>query len=244
MRRIRVPSVCLSILIAASPLAWGAHRSPSAKLEASTLIIEYNSSAEDVGVQFFLDSEGWTSAEIHDPNGHEIFSAETDGILEEQGGGTEMFLESVEPELGDITFKEFFQRFPVGIYTFSGVSEDGTVQTGKAKFTHAIPAGPVVTAPVDPSGGCAQKVALPVVIDWEPVTKTIFGDPVTIKGYEVIVENEVDVNFDVHIPASAGTSLTISPEALPRGADFIFEVLAIESGGNQTITEGCFSTAP
>ena len=63
------------------------------------MIIEFNSSAEDIGVQFFLDSEGWTSIEIRDPRGREIFSAEAEGRLARQGGGTELFLESVEPPL-------------------------------------------------------------------------------------------------------------------------------------------------
>jgi hypothetical protein len=33
-------------------------------LEASTMIIEYNASAKDIGVQFFLDSEGWRTVRI------------------------------------------------------------------------------------------------------------------------------------------------------------------------------------
>jgi len=68
---------------------------------------------------------------------------------------------------------------------------------------------------------------------------TVFGDPVTIKGYEVIVESD-ETNFDVHIPASAGTQLTVSAETLTAGVTYTFEVLAIEEGGNQTITSGCF----
>ena len=242
-RRIRILSIHLSLgsLLLASPLAWGrsSGRAASAQLEAATMIIEYNSSAEDIGVQFFLDSEGWTSVEITDPNGEEIFGAETEGILSEQGGGTELFLESVEPTLDELSFQKFFRRFPEGIYRFRAESEDGGTQNGKALFTHVIPAGPVITSPVNPNGGCALKVAIPTVIDWEPVTETVFGDPVTIQGYEVIVESD-ETNFDVHIPASAGTQLTVSAETLQAGVTYNFEVLAIEEGGNQTITEGCF----
>jgi hypothetical protein len=74
------------------------------------------------------------------------------------------------------------------------------------------------------------------------VTTSIDGEPIDIVGYEVIVENG-DLNFDVHLPGEA-TQIAVSPEFLKAGADYLFEVLAIEAGGNQTITEGCFSTAP
>ena len=235
MGRSRISSIALSLLavLMASPLAWGA------KAEASTLIIEYNSTDEDLGVQFFFDAEEWASMEITDPSGNVIYSADTDGILADQGGGSEMFVESVEPGLDDVSFEEFFRRFPEGIYKFQGETVDGKIVTGKTHFTHAVPAGPVVTSPVNPDGGCAVKVAIPTIIDWEPVTKTVFGDPVTIKGYEVIVESD-ETNFDVHIPASAGTQLTVSAETLTAGVTYTFEVLAIEEGGNQTITSGCF----
>ena len=43
--------------------------------------------------------------------------------------------------------------------------------------------------------------------------------------------------------AALSTSVTVLPELLEPGEDYFFEVLAIEGSGNQTITEGCFSTA-
>jgi len=218
-----------------------AGRIQATPLSASTLIIEFNSSAQDIGVQFFLDSEGWTSIEINDPRGKEIFSATTAGRLRRQGGGTELFLESVEPELSELSFEDFFDRFPEGTYRFHGRSTDGGELVGSAEFSHAVPAGPEILTPVQ--GSTCPTIANPAVISWKPVTTSFFGDPLAIARYEVIVEND-DVNFDVHLPASAGTSLTLSPQILPPGAEFAFEVLAIEEGGNQTITEGCFRTAP
>jgi hypothetical protein len=38
--------------------------------------------------------------------------------------------------------------------------------------------------------------------------------------------------------------VTVPAEVLEPGTDYLFEVLAIANGGNQTITEGCFRTAP
>lgn len=45
----------------------------------------------------------------------------------------------------------------------------------------------------------------------------------------------------MNVPA-ATTRVKVPPEFLEAGTDYIFEVLAIEAGGNQTITEGSFRT--
>jgi hypothetical protein len=222
----------------------GEHRSPKqTELEETRMIIEFNSSAEDIGIQFFVDGEGWREIEISDPRGREIFSAEAEGRLLKQGGGTELFLESVEPPLDELPLEKFFDRFPEGTYKFRGRSPDGGKLVGEAEFTHDVPAGPVIVTPV-PVGGaeCAVDAPIPTVIKWDPVTTSIFDDPLEIAGYEVIVEGD-DINYDVHLPAEVGTMVTVTPELLQPGGDYRFEVLAIEEGGNQTITEGCFRTA-
>ena len=77
------------------------------------------------------------------------------------------------------------------------------------------------------------------------MTESISGDPLKIVRYEVIVENEEDgLNFDVKFPAATGTMLSLPPELLQSGTEYIGEVLAVEAGGNQTISEFCFTTAP
>lgn len=230
-------------LLAGAPHARSSNeQGRTLQLSASRMIIEFNASAEDVGVQFFLDSDGWREIEIFDPLGVEIFGAEAQGRLAQQGGGTELFLESVEPGLDELPLDAFFQRFPEGTYRFQGRTAEGDRVAGKATFSHAVPAGPELVTPVAATGECAENVALPAVIAWQPVTTSITGAPLGIVRYEVIVEGG-DVNFDVVIPAAAGTTVTVPPEVLEPGADYIFEVLAIEKGGNQTITEGCFATA-
>ena len=60
--------------------------------------------------------------------------------------------------------------------------------------------------------------------------------------YEVIIEDD-NLNFDVKFPARTGTMLSVSLELLQPGTEYIGEVLAVEKGGNQTITEFCFTTA-
>ena len=212
-------------------------------LEAASMIIEYNSSAEDIGIQFFLDSDGWESVEIFAPNGDLIFSADTHGSVARQGGGTELFLESVEPEIGDLPFGRFFRRFPEGTYRFRARDIDGNILRGRAEFTHDIPAGPELITPV-PTGNaeCARRVPLPILIAWEPVTTSRVGKPLKIVGYELIVENDDDLTFDAKFPADI-LELTVPDGLLKPGSDCIFKVLAIEESGNQTISEGCFRTA-
>lgn len=216
----------------------------SVPLEESTMIIEYNSTAEDIGVQFFLDSEGWREIEISDPAGREVFSAETAGRLTRQGGGTELFLESVEPSTDDLPIARFLRRFPEGIYRFRGVDNAGHRLVGEAEFSHDIPAGPRVVMPA-PAGGedCAENVpAHGAVVAWNPVTESITGEPIEIVRYEVIIEND-DLNFDVKAPADVGTMLTVPTELLEPGTSYLGEVLAVADNGNQTITEFCFTTS-
>ena len=81
-----------------------------------------------------------------------------------------------------------------------------------------------------------------LVISWNPVTGPPDGFPdlpITIVGYQVIVGS-----FQVTIPAATTPlQVTVPPEfvaSLPGGEN-LFEVLAIEAGGNQTITEGSFT---
>jgi hypothetical protein len=52
----------------------------------------------------------------------------------------------------------------------------------------------------------------------------------------VIVEK-----FLITLPASK-TRVTVPPEFLEPNTVYLFEVLAIEEGGNQTITESSFET--
>src|SRR4026207_1711553 len=94
-------------------------------LKAATFIIEYNATAEDIGVQAVLDSEAGKEFGFSAPPGEGISSAESEGRLTRQGGGTELFLESVEPPTAELPIAAFFRRFPPGIYKFPGRGPDG-----------------------------------------------------------------------------------------------------------------------
>jgi len=238
-------AVVLAVALAAGPASARAanpEKKAAVEFEEVRLIIEFNASDEDVGVQLFLDVDSWQSVRIFNPAGKEIYDARSKSSLLNQGGGTEMFVESKEPTLDELSLEEFFEIFPEGTYRFAGRTPEGATLSGEAEFSHDIPAGPEIVLPVVSEDACAENVPIPVVIDWSDVTTNIDGDPIDIEAYEVIVEHD-DLNFDVILSADTGTALTIPAELLTPGTEYDFEVLAIAENGNQTITETCFVTA-
>ena len=68
------------------------------------------------------------------------------------------------------------------------------------------------------------------------------GQELEIASYQVIVEND-DIHLIVDLTSEA-RALTVPPELLEDTTLYIFEVLAKEESGNQTITEGYFCTGP
>lgn len=220
--------------VVAAEVATGNIAKARIALKEAKMIIELNDTAQDVGVQVFLDAEPWRTMKIFDPRGRklfDVFSKGSVGLL----GMTELFFESNEPELAELPLEDLFALFPAGHYTFIGETIEGDKLSGRATFSHAIPAGPVVVSPL------AGDVEDPdhTVITWLPV-----ADPAGshIVEYQIIVErlNPKRV-FQVNVLADT-TSIQVPPEFLEPATPYIFEVLAIEAGGNQTITEGSFAT--
>ena len=236
MRHTRMLTFSLAALVAlivgaTSPETLAAKK--KLELEISRIYWEYNSSANDLGVHVSLDGEDWRKLKIINPAGRTIFEVEGRGPYRLLGL-TELFFEGAEPNLDDFPLENLLARFPEGTYRFTGRTVDGDAIAGTGQFTHAIPAGPtnVVTALNGNS----------LVISWNPVTGPPAGFPdlpITIVGYQVIVGS-----FQVTIPATTTPlQVTVPPEfvaSLPGGQN-LFEVLAIEASGNQTITEGSFT---
>ena len=217
--------------------------------------IEYNSSAGDTGVQVFLDDDNWRRITISDPNDNRLFSVKGETTLGQQGL-TELFFESVEPELAALPIAEFLERFPEGEYEFEGIRNDGIELESEVEFTHVIPCGPEV----EPEEGALVRPNRPVVISWDEVEEVVdpvetddegetictdpdeLGQDLEIDLYQVIVEND-DIHLIVDL-TSDDRSLTVPPELLLPNTQYLFEVLAKEESGNQTITEGYFCTGP
>lgn len=206
------------------------------------IFIEVNATDGDAGIQIFLDASGWTRLEVSDPDGQQILDFSANGSVEQQGI-TELHLESAEPSFDEQTLEELFLLFPAGMYTFSGMTDDGKTLNGKATLNHLIPNGPVIESPEE---GEALDAGSPVVIDWNPVTDQFPGtDPgVNVVAYQVIVEQVKPQSvrvFSITLPATT-TQVELPPELIQANAEYKFEVLAIEAGGNQTISESSFKT--
>jgi hypothetical protein len=226
-RALLVALVALIVAVA-GPDAGAARE----KLEISKIFWEFNSSANDLGVHVALDGEHWKTLRIVNPKGSTIFEVEGKGPYATLGL-TELFFEGAEPSLDEVPLEDLLALFPEGTYRFLGTTVDGKAIVGAATFSHAIPAGPSnVTAVVGPGNA--------LVITWSKVTGPPPGfpaKPINIVGYQVIVGS-----FQVTVPSTT-TSVTVSPEfveSLASGPQ-PFEVLAIDTTGNQTITEASFT---
>jgi hypothetical protein len=207
-------------------------------------LIEHNASAEDTGFQMFVDGEPWNRLTLEGPEDRVLLTIRAGGPLRTLGL-TELFFETNEPPNAELPIEELLAGFPEGEYEFRGRSVEGAELTGTATLTHAIPAAPRILSPaegafVDPGN---------TVIRWEPVAESITGSPVTIVGYEVIVVKPVAVSLpgfskpalSVRVTGSA-TSLTVPAEFFEPGTEYGLEVLALEAGGNQTISASSFRT--
>lgn len=229
--------VAVLTLLVTAPKLW------AIPFSQTKIIIETNATAGDAGIQIFLDATGWKRLEIFDPNGQKIFDVRASGSVG-MTGITELFFESAEPSFEDLPLDQLLARFPQGNYTFKGTTVDGKTLNGNATLKHNIPAGPEIVFPAE--GAAPLNPNNPVVIDWDPVTDPFPDTDLAVKivAYQVIVERVKPTPlrvFSVEVPAAV-TKVTVSPEFLQANAEYIFEVLAIEASGNQTISEGAFTT--
>jgi hypothetical protein len=185
----------------------------------------------DLGFHIKADGEAWRFLRITGPGHRRVVELETRGAMR-RTGGSEFFLEGAEPPVTEVPIAETLLKFPEGNYRFVGRTVDGVDMLGKAALTHAVPDGPVVDVDLGP----------PLVIRWEQVTARHPDFPpgdITIVAYQVIVDS-----FQVTVPDTGAPDyvVTVPPEFVEslEPGEHGFEVLAIEEGGNQTITEGSF----
>ena len=261
---MRLKVMCLSLIIALitafsvaalaqpEPENCTVDRAAPVDIDEAKLIIEYQSSDGDLGVHGSFDSPGVSELCVYDPMGALILIVKPQGQLGELGMGS-IFFESREPLLEAFGFADLEASYPEGEYTVWATDYEGKTLTGAAIFTHNVPSPPVITAPeLAADEDAAEDLVLPregLVIEWEPVTETVTGEPVEIIGYEVIVTKDEhdDANgfsrpeYDVHLPPDR-TNLSVPPEFLQSGELYEVEVLALEISGNQTITVGFFET--
>jgi hypothetical protein len=217
------------------------HRPEIIGFSAARFIFELNSTGQDMGAQIFLDGEPWERVMIFTPDGRKLLDIETKGNVKLLGL-TELFAETHEPTFDEMTPEEVLALFPEGEYKFFGVTTEGDRLTTLVTVTHNIPEPTEILSPVV---GSVVNVNEPVVIRWTTVPNPNPPESVIV-GYEVIVEKDIEGErlrvLDIEVLPDR-TSLTVPPEFLEPGKHYLFEVLPIESNGNQTITEGSFDTA-
>ena len=227
-----VTCAVLALAVTAGPVH--AAQAKRQKFEDSRLYFEYNATDQDIGIQISADAETWSALKLFDPHGNKLVDIFTKGAVCTLGL-SELFSESDEPSLSDLSLDDFLSLYPEGTYIFVGVTPDGEKVTGNAKLTHILPAPPVITGP-----GAAPLDRNNVVVSWQTVPDPPGGKIIT---YEVIIEHGDNPvrTFEVDLPATA-TSVKIPPEYLQPGNQYSFEVQAWEAGSNHTFTVGTFST--
>ncbi len=245
---VLIPTAALTVTALADSSQLGGgyqHRSKRDTVEISDarLKFEINSTDEDGGIQVFLDAEPWRTMTIFDPRGRLVFFSLTAGNSG-KNGGTELFFESGEPEFSELSLEELLERFPAGEYRFRGRGLEGERLVGGATLTHDLPDGPTLIYPLEGSGPVDP---FNTVVMWEPVDPPN-GSPII--GYQVlIVQSDTGllalpkIALDVMMPPTA-TSLVAPPGFLLPDTEYEWEVLAIEAGGNQTLSSAFFTTLP
>lgn len=212
-------------------------------LKEAKLNIEHNATAHDTGFQGAIDSEGWSRLDITGPGGT-VMTLEGKGELSSLGI-TEVFFETVEPANAEVPIADMLALLPEGNYLIHGPTVDGVPTEGTAWLTHDIPAGAVLLSPAE--GATVPTTDL--VMRWSPVTQTITGGSVNIISYQLIIEKDEPPHphaigkrgLSLYLPAST-TSLTVPNEFLEPGTHYLWEVLAIEVSGNQTLSSSEFTT--
>ncbi len=198
------------------------------------LKVEINATDGDAGLQIFLDGQPWNSARLSRPDGQTILNVDVTGPVA-NFGFTEYFSESSEPPFTTFPLTQFKQLFPAGKYTFTGTTTDGSAITATATLTHDFPDGPRILSPVADTRLARDQVT----VSWAPVITPV---GIRIAGYQVLVVQEKPVLrvFSADLPATA-SRLPIPAEFLQPNIDYKVEVLAIEAGGNQTLSELTFT---
>src|SRR5262245_56547784 len=141
MNRLTIPVLVMAVAIPTfGAAALRAKRKPPTPFEAVKIIIEFNSTDQDAGIQLFLDAEAWKSVSVLDPKGTKIFEVDPKHALKALGG-SELFVESDEPDLAEVPLADLFAQFPEGTYKFVGKSPDGESLESTATFSHKIPDG-------------------------------------------------------------------------------------------------------
>ena len=251
--RTTVSAAVISLVLGAAPFTSWADDDDEIPFAEANIFFELNDSDGDLGIHALIDGEAWKRLKIEDVKGRKMLSVSVGGRLRKQGL-TELFFESAEPSFDELKPKDFFRRFPPGVYEVEGVTLDGDELESEVLLTHVLPAPPdnLMLNDVPAAENCdadpLPSVSEPVVIRWDPVETShpdlgVFTDEIEIVKYQLVVEREEPelLVLSVDLPPDV-TEFEIPPAfiALDSGDGFKFEVLVREDSGNQTAVESCF----
>ena len=242
--------------------AWG--NKEMVELDEAEIFFEENATDKDLGIQLFLDGDGWRRIKIYDPRWKKILDVNVHGSVG-MIGLTELFSESAEPtyagEDAEISRQEFLDLFTAGTYSIYGRTAEGDWLHGKTELTKVIPCAPAIGVFTDAGTLTVRWRTVRTVVDpeWNPEDE---DDPqeciqppegFEIIAYEGIFEMEVEddsgeerelVNTATLSPDT--TSFTASPEFVAMAAKFRSEgklveikaeVIAVEASNNKGISE-------
>ena len=87
----------------------------------------------------------------------------------------------------------------------------------------------------------------PLVASFNAVTQDLNGNPLVPELYEVILETENNEAIKIRVALEgdvANPSVTVPPQFLKPGTEYKLEVIVQAEGGNRTIAETSWTTAP
>ncbi len=188
-----------------------------------SLFFELNSTDNDLGLQLFLDSDGWKRVRVLDPARNEIVLLQAEGRLARLGI-TELRFESAEPSPAEV-----LALFPPGKYRFRGRSVEGEQLASNVTLSHDLLPAPTFS----PSDG---EVVDPrdVVVEWNA--------PGAEQVELIIEQDELGHVLDITLSGSS-KRLRVPPQFLRPGMEYKIEILSISENGNRTIAESTFRTS-
>ncbi len=216
-------------------------------LKQAKVIIEHNATDNDTGFQVSLDADGWEKLTLTGPNGLIAEFHPKGGVSEL--GMTELFLETVEPENVKMPLAELLKKMPAGAYEFrataSKLGGNNGVMMSTATLSHKIPEGVALLEP-------RQDAVIPVgdtLMSWSGSDKAIDGSPASIIAYQLIIEKDEQPHprmigkrgLSMYLPATT-REIRIPGTFFEAKTGYLWEVLAIEESGNQTLQSGAFKT--
>ena len=105
-------TVVLVFGISAQPV-WAGYEFCVVELDEAEVFIEFNSTDDDRGIQFFWDGEAWKRMRVRNTSGAAVLDVIAQRNVRAQGL-TEGFFESAEPTGDELPADKFFARFPEG----------------------------------------------------------------------------------------------------------------------------------